>query len=146
MNEERDSVYKRCSEYIVIQEEVGKPYIRADRIATNIHDGIDLSEMSREELELRYIKSQVAVCLNDHGYRSIIHGFGYYTNPSIKTNPLVLKQLVNNAEMQTKVDKEVFERLIKTAQEHPQMYVDPDGTWKCPPSRDELLEILESNS
>lgn len=72
----------RVKEAINKVEENKSIVIDAGKLSDGIAMTVNLSEMSRADLELAYIKSLVAVHLNNAGYYSTIRGKGLYVNPN----------------------------------------------------------------
>lgn len=155
MNEKKDSVYSKCSEYIALAEEGQKLILKTDKIADRMAFAVDLSEMSREELERRYIKSVIAVCLSDHGYKSVVPGYGYYVNWSDCTNPIYMQKLIENAEQNeeakriilTALQKNNFQKFARGLMKVPrgQMRMTADGEVFTEPTFEELIEMLEAD-
>lgn len=147
-----DSVYSRCSECIAIAENRKKLAIQADRLTENIQSTVNLSDMSRGELERRYIRQMVATCLHDHGYRSVINGRGFYVNPEIAKKIEYIEAMLENAkenELAKKIKRIGIQQLIDEikANYESQMYFDDDsGMYKTNPTVDELLEMLAADS
>lgn len=147
----KDSVYSTCSEYIEIAEADDRLAIKTDWLAEKVHENADLSDMTREDLELKYIKSIVAICLYQHGYRSVVVGQGYYVKPDLDTNPVYVEKLVENA-----ADAEIAKRIMKYGLENVlrdiranmegQMWFDEESKLHTNPTVEEILEMLAKDA
>ena len=69
--------------------------IDADKMANEIYMNADLSSLSREELEHRFISAYTRVLLAQNGYRSVVRGLGFFVDEKT-TNPSVFAMLFKN--------------------------------------------------
>ena len=155
MKEKKDSVYSKCSECIAIAEEQQKLILKTEKIADNVLLSINLGDMSREELERKYAKAVIAVCLADHGYRSVVPGYGYYVNWEACTNPIYMKRLIDNAEQDEEakrlilaaLQKDNLQKYAKGLMKVPrgQMRIAVNGEMYTEPTFEELIEMLEAD-
>lgn len=142
-----NSVYSICGRYISLAEEEGRLAIQSDWLADRVCESADLSEMSREDLERRYVKACNLVCLYQRGYRSVVAGHGYYVKPEVTSRRQYLEKMVSNAEdaelakSLTKVGLQNILKASKGNADH-QMAFDDDGNYYTEPTVDELLEML----
>ena len=89
-----DGFYAQFSKEIRRKKDSGVLVIDRDRLA----NAIDLTELSREELEDRCSKAMAACSLYQNGFRSFVRGEGVYIDAAVCTNPILLRKLVENAQ------------------------------------------------
>lgn len=146
----KDTVYTKCGIAISNAESRKKSVIDANKISDSIMVTSDLSGIPREELEERYIRSIVSVCLYQHGYRSVIRGKGYFVNPDNVAKVEYMRHLTDNAN-HTKEEKQiVYQELMKKAEksfpEYAQGCFGEDGTMEWELTLDDVLEMLKEDA
>lgn len=148
-----DSIYKRARLRIKGAEDRKKIVIRSKDIVDGIASTIDLSSISREELEQRLIKAEVAMCLYQNGYRSVIRGHGYFVNWTKLDRPEYLEKLVVNAKASKDEKRKIYKELVrKTVDDYPeyaQMYMTVNGEdviFKEHLTKKDILSMLEEDS
>lgn len=156
MSEKKDSIYSRCSEYVAIAEGNQKVILQTNKIADAVLSSADLRDISREELERKYVKAVIAVNLCDHGYRSVLPGYGFYVNAEKCSNPIYMQKLLENAEGNETVKKIILESLQKNViQKYAkglmsvpkgQMRFYQNGEMVEEPTIDEMLEMLAADA
>lgn len=150
MNE--NSIYHHISIKIEIARDNQKPVIKTDKIVDGVISSVDMSDISRDDLERKYLKALTAVCLYQHGWRSVLPGYGYYINLEDCTNPIYMQKLLENAEQNEEVkkviresiQKNVFQKYAKRLMKVPrgQMRMTENGEMYTEPTFEELLEML----
>lgn len=153
MNE--NSIYHIISVQIVAAREDQKAVVQTDKIVDRTLLDADMSDISREGLERKYVKALTAVCLYQHGYRSVLPGYGYYINWDDCTNPIYMQKLLENAEQNEEVkkiiresiQKNVFQKYAQRLMKVPrgQMRMSENGELFTEPTFEELLEMLETD-
>lgn len=146
----KDTVYTKCGIAISNAESRKKSVIDANKISDSIMVTSDLSGIPREELEERYIRSIVSVCLYQHGYRSVIRGKGYFVNPDNVAKVEYMRHLTDNAN-HTKEEKQiVYQELMKKAEKNFPEYAQgcfvEDGTMEWELTLDDVLEMLKEDA
>lgn len=143
---EKDGVFSKCAERIKLAEQTFRMVIDADELAHYVHDVVSLRHISRHDLEMKYVKAMVAVCLYQRGWRSVVRGKGKYVNYELCSNPTYMAQVAQNKSRDIKADKEVLERLKEAARskgiDH-QMVIRADGSVGVEMSLEEILSLLE---
>ena len=147
--------YKILSAIIRQMKADGKIIIDID----DLKNGIDLSELDREELEDKCASAMAAVELYQNGFRSIIRGRGIFVDYIKAKNRTVLEQLVRNVATDEKQKASVVDALEKIIEGVPetddfqmrlcfdedgQLAVDDNGCVLLAEemSKQELLELL----
>ena len=141
------SVYSCASGKINAAIYNNEPAIDANDFLLDIRSEIDLSEMTREELEERYIKQVMWNALNQKNYFSISRKAGLFINFDLMKNSKNLKAFKDKLQ-KTRIgdiqsDKKVIEELERTFQKKKNDYseqafdFDEDG---MPYYYDELTE------
>lgn len=142
----KDGVFSKCAERIKLAEQTFRMVIDADELAHYVHDVVSLRHISRHDLEMKYVKAMVAVCLYQRGWRSVVRGKGKYVNYELCSNPAYMAQVAQNKSRDIKADKEVLERLKEAARskgiDH-QMVIRSDGSVGVEMSLEEILSLLE---
>lgn len=142
----KDGVFSKCAERIKLAEQTFRMVIDADELAHYVHDVVSLRHISRHDLEMKYVKAMVAVCLYQRGWRSVVRGKGKYVNYELCSNPAYMAQVAQNKSRDIKADKEVLERLKEAARskgiDH-QMVIRADGSVGVEMSLEEILSLLE---
>ena len=142
----KDGVFSKCAERIKLAEQNFRMVIDADELAHYVHDVVSLRHISRHDLEMKYVKAMVAVCLYQRGWRSVVRGKGKYVNYELCSNPAYMAQVAQNKSRDIKADKEVLERLKEAARskgiDH-QMVIRADGSVGVEMSLEEILSLLE---
>lgn len=142
----KDGVFSKCAERIKLAEQNYRMVIDADELAHYVHDVVSLRHISRHDLEMKYVKAMVAVCLYQRGWRSVVRGKGKYVNYELCSNPAYMAQVAQNKSRDIKADKEVLERLKEAARskgiDH-QMVIRADGSVGVEMSLEEILSLLE---
>lgn len=142
----KDGVFSKCAERIRLAEQTFRMVIDADELAHYVHDVVSLRHISRHDLEMKYVKVIVAVCLYQRGWRSVVRGKGKYVNYELCSNPAYMAQVAQNKSRDIKADKEVLERLKEAARskgiDH-QMVIRADGSVGVEMSVEEILSLLE---
>jgi hypothetical protein len=148
-----DNIYRRIRLLIKATEDKRKTVIKSKDIVDSIANTIDLSNVSREELEERLIKAEVAVCLYQCGYRSVIRGHGYFVNWAKLDRPEYLENLVENAKASKNEKRKIYKELVrKTVDDFPdyaQMYMDMSGEdviFKEHLTKKDILSMLEEDA
>lgn len=146
-----NSIYKICSEYISFAEANEKLVIQADWLADRVTEAADLSTMSREDLERRFIKAANAVCLYQRGYRSVLRGEGYFVRPDLTARREYLEKLVENVqdeELAKKLKKIGLQNILKALKENMdgQMAFGENGEYYIEPSVEDLLKMLAKDA
>ena len=147
----KETVHGKCAEYIAIAEQEERIAIKTDWLTDKVHAAVDLSDMTREDLERRYIKAAVSVCLCQKGYRSVVIGHGYYVKPDIDSNPAYVEQIIENvedSEMAKRITKYGLQNVLKEIKNNyeRQMWFDEDSEYHTNPTVDELLEMLAKDA
>ena len=139
--------------------------IREDRLrrkgkiiaANNIARRLDLSDVSREELEQMAADAITRVALYQNDYRSVIKGEGFFANIDDCKNPVFFQNLLENAEDET-IKKAVVEGqlsgymkgLIKKLPDYEQysFQFDSNGHSKIISelTKDQILEMLQKEA
>lgn len=131
--------------------------ISTDDVLPEIQDGIDLSEMSREELEERYVKTVMWCVMNQEDYYSIERGNGMYINYSLfqsgRFQKIIKDKLQQNFIKDAEADMnavKILERLYqrKKVNENPQFGMDFDEDmnmtgYSPEPTSDDILRLIE---
>jgi hypothetical protein len=142
----KDGVFNKCAERIKLAEQTFRMVIDADELSHYVHDVVSLRHISRHDLEMKYVKAMVAVCLYQRGWRSVVRGKGKYVNYELCSNPAYMAQVAQNKSRDIKADKEVLERLKEAARskgiDH-QMVIRADGSVGVEMSLEEILSLLE---
>lgn len=150
------TLYKRFKQMIKNSEDSGGLVLDASGMVDRVLKADSLRNIGREELEERYAKALVAVCLYEHGYRSVLRGKGYYVNISNCENPHYMAKVYENAKGSAASKHEVVIAIKKICKDkadsadYPQIQFefDEDGeptlseeiTWN------KLLEMLEKEA
>lgn len=143
----KDGVFNRAAERIKLAEQTFRIIIDADELSHYVHDVVSLRHISRRELEMKYVKAMVAVCLYQRGWRSVVRGKGKYVNYKLCSNPTYMAQVAKNKSDDIKADEKILEKLKEAAEgvkgiEH-QMVIRADGSVGVEMSLDEIITLLE---
>ena len=143
----KDGVFSKAAERIRLAEQTYRMIIDADELSHYVHDVVSLRHISRHDLEMKYVKAMVAVCLYQRGWRSVARGKGKYVNYMLCSNPAYMAQVAKNKSDDIKADKDILEDLKKAANrvkgiEH-QMVIRADGSVDVEMSLDEIITLLE---
>lgn len=145
-----DGFYSKMTERIRQLQAEGTMVIKRDTLANYL----DLSEMDRDELESR-CKQAIACCsLYQNGFRSVMRGEGLFIDYQNTDNPVFLKKLTENSELDADQKRQVANALKKITEkriaEMPDyaqfaMGVDSDGNMRFYEeiTSEEIIEMLE---
>lgn len=124
------------------------PIINANKISKEIQEEISLEDMSREELEIRYIRAITSVHLYQEGYRSIIKGQGYFAHPQKISKPEYIARIYNSSIIEEKKKAQIVKKLQHTILNDShlsgQLEFDITGQIKEHLTTEELLEIIRA--
>jgi hypothetical protein len=151
MMPKRNSLYSNISKIIKNLEASGKKVISANRIAERAVEMTDMSDLTRGQLELRCSKAETAICLYQHGYRSVIRRYGFYVIPKADLAVAFLTPMHKNAkrDVLTKRIREMsLKELLKEAEKNTpgQTFIAPDGSIKDEPTVEDILALLEAEA
>ena len=110
----------------------------------------DLSGLSRDELEMRFVSAYVRCLLYQSGYRSVYRGKGYFVNEKT-IRPELVARLFNNSKMTRDKAEQILANIKKHIKSNDtldgQLEMDfSNGTIIEAMSRDDLLKLLEKEA
>ena len=151
MGKEKFDITSHFKLLLAAREHDNEIIIDANKMARQLYMRSDLSAMTREELEQRFIGIYVRGLLWQSGYRSIFKRYGYYINEKT-LRPEMIARLFNNQ----KKSRDQVEKVLTSIKKHirknadvldGQMEFDFDnGTYIESVSKDELLRMIEEEA
>ncbi|MBQ1555293.1 MAG: hypothetical protein IIZ68_07540 [Clostridia bacterium] len=108
----RFNIIANFKHFLFAKEQHEEVIIDANKLCTEILDVADLEEMTREELEERFVSAYIRVLLYQAGYRSVIRGKGFFVNEKTIRPELVVK-LFNNEKMTLKKAEQIIANMKK---------------------------------
>ena len=123
------SVYSWASGRIKEAQFNNEAAIDVDDLLLDARQDIDLSEMTRDDLESRFIKQTIEIALNHQKYLSLVRRAGIFINFDLMKNGKNLKafkdKLQQNRQGDVKADLNVIEELETTYQRKKNQYPEP---------------------
>lgn len=90
-----DKIYGGIAERIKQMQADGAVVIKRE----TLEEFINLSNLSREDLETRCKRAIACVCLYQNGFRAVVRGTGLYLDYQNCGNPIFLQRLTDNANL-----------------------------------------------
>lgn len=145
----RFNIIANFKNFLFAKEQRDEVIIDANKLCEEILDVADLGQMSREELEARFVSAYVRVLLYQAGYRSVIRGKGFFVNEKT-LRPELLVKLFNNEKITLKKAEQIIISMKKHIAQNNiagQMEFDFDNEcYKESISEEDLLKMLEAEA
>ena len=142
-------IYKEMVNRIKTRQERGELVV----LKTEIVEGIDVSEMPRDELERRCIMATASCAFNACGFRSLSYGSGAFVDETKVDNPFALFRLSKNASTNAEKRQVIasclqkkYESVAENEAGYRQMYFDETGMIMPEPTDEEIIEMLKAES
>lgn len=144
-----DGIYSKLSKKIKKISDNNILVIQVEKLT----QGIDVSDIPRDELERRYLRAAGSVALYQNGFRSVERGSGYFLDYQNTDNPVYLQKLTENAGLDAKQKSLVYkvlqsikEKKIKEMPDYAQIAFDFDDKGNSrlieELTREQVMEML----
>lgn len=145
-----NGVYSLISRIISVKESRNKTVISTGDIINTVLNSQEINDISKEELMESYASSAAASVLNNRGYYSPMHGYGYYVNPERLKEPVIIDMIMENKGDDLVADETIIKALqdmkVASLSEHGQMAFDEDMNIHEELTKRKVLEFLEKES
>ena len=106
----------------------------------------DYLEENRENIVDRFLLYRIALYLAADGKKSVLHGTGWYADPYDVGMPQILEKLIQdlNADIISRQATQADVQIAYEALIDGQQYISEDGEVLASPTKDEMIEYLQS--
>lgn len=132
------------------KEQKDESIIDANKMTQDILLSSDLSGLTREQLEYRFVSAYVRCLLYQANYRSVIRGKGFFVNEKT-LRPELVARLFNNQKMTRDQAEQILSNIKKHIRNNDTIagqleYDFETGEYRETMTMEDLLQMLESES